>query len=209
MPFLQNVNISKTLLFICSFWGTALSFPVHPKVGISYLITTPTSSFRLFSNDDDDENDKVSNNDDDEDDEVTQTAYGNRSLAWTNRYRKLISYENVRLQAMALGLRSKEDWEELIQDGKCLRGPYMISRPDEMYQEEWVSWEEFLGVMRPYEDTKQIVQSVLKLKNMEDYKKFVKSDVKRAEGLRIPAKPDIVYKDKGWKGPEVFFGQQS
>lgn len=150
-------------------------------------------NFRLFSNDVDDE-----------DDEVTQTAYGNRSLAWTNRYRKLLPYETVRLRAMAMGLRSKEDWE----DGK-FHGPYMISRPDEMYQEEWVSWEEFLGVMRPYEDTKQIVQSVLKLRNMEDYKKFVKSDVKRAEGLRIPAKPDIVYKNKGWKGPDVFFGQES
>jgi hypothetical protein len=194
MPLQQNINMFKALLFM-SFWGTALSFPVHPKVGISYRITTPISSFRLFSNDDDDE--------------VIQTAYGNRSLAWTNRYRKLIPYATVRLQAMGMGLRSKEDWEEFIQDGICARGPYIISRPDEMYQEEWVSWEEFLGVMRPYEDTKQIVQSVLKLKNMEDYKKFVKRDVKRAEGLRIPAKPDIVYKDKGWKGPEVFFGQQS
>ena len=145
-------------------------------------------------NDDDDD-------DDDEEEEVTQTAYGNRSLVWTNRYRRLIPYEYARAQAMSMGLSSKEEWQTL---GRT--GPYLISRPDEMYQEEWISWEEFLGVMRPYEETKQLVQYVLKLKSMEEYRSFVQTDPKRAEGLRIPAKPEIVYKDSGWQGSEVFFG---
>jgi hypothetical protein len=149
------------------------------------------------SHDDDD----VDIDDDDGGDEVTQTAYGSRSLAWTNRYRRLVPYEYTRTQAMSLGLSSKEEWQALGH-----QGPYMISRPDEMYEEEWISWEEFLGVMRPYAETKQIVQYILKLKSMDEYRQFVKSDTKRAEGLRIPAKPDIVYRDSGWQGSEVFFG---
>jgi hypothetical protein len=122
---------------------------------------------------------------------------------------KLIPYEIARLQAIRLGASSKEEWQELLEDGKCSRGPYMISRPTEMYQEEWVSWEEFLGVMRPYDETKQIVQSVLKLKNMEDYQKFVKNDPKRAEGLRIPAKPEIAYINSGWQSSEESFREDS
>jgi hypothetical protein len=56
-----------------------------------------------------------------------------------------------------------------------------------------------------YEETKQLVQSVLKQKSMEDHRTFVKSDSQGAEGLRIPAKPEIVNNDSGWQGPEVFF----
>jgi hypothetical protein len=85
----------------------------------------------------------------------------------------------------------------------------LIVQRFEMSQEEWVSWDEFLGVMRPYGETKQLVRSVLELKSMEDYRTFIKSDTQRAEGLRIPAKPEIIYNDSGWQGPEVFFAQKS
>ena len=159
-----------------------------------------TGQQQLWGASDDSEN----YDDDNDSDESAPTAYGNRSLAWTNRYRRLIPYEFARSQAMSLGLSSEEEWQAIGH-----QGPYMISRPDEMYQEEWISWDEFLGVIRPYEETKQLVQYVLKLKSMEEYRQFVKSDPKRAEGLRIPAKPDIVYKDKGWQGLGVFFGTSS
>ena len=41
---------------------------------------------------------------------------------------------------------------------------------------------------------------------MEEYKAFVDEDKARAELLRIPAKPEIVYPNKGWKGEDAFFG---
>lgn len=76
-----------------------------------------------------------------------------------------------------------------------------------MYHEEWVSWDEFLGITRQYNETRDIVQNVLKLKDMTEYKAFVNTDTKRARGLRIPAKPEIVYKNKGWTSMEHFFGE--
>jgi hypothetical protein len=139
-------------------------------------------------------------------DDQGQQAYGNRSLSWTNKYRKLLPYTYARVNAMQLGLESKEDWDEYLVDGKFYHGPYLPNRPDETYADDWVSWEEFLGTMREYEDTKHIVQNVLKLQNMTHYKGFVKADTKRAEGLRIPAIPEIVYRDKGWTTYQDFFG---
>lgn len=106
---------------------------------------------------------------------------------------------------MKLGLRSKEEWTDYLEDGRVYQNKYLPSRPDEMYANEWVSWEEFLGIMRPYEETRYMVQRVLRIKTMEEYKTFINADPKRAEGLRIPYKPDIVYKDKGWINSEHFF----
>lgn len=144
-----------------------------------------------------------------DDDDNDDTAYGNRSISWTRRYRRLIPYEHARKSVMKLGLRSKEEWDEYVADGKKSHGPYLPSRPDEMYSDDWESWEEFLGLMRPYEDARNLVQHVLRLKTNEEYSNFVKDDPKRAEGLRIPAKPDVVYEGKGWSGFDAFFGTSS
>lgn len=145
-------------------------------------------------------------NDEDDDDEIQQ-AYGNRSLYWTNNYRNLMPYEKARRSVMDLGLRSKDDWDEYVADGKRYHGPYLPNHPDEMYELEWISWDEFLGITRPHNETRDIVQNVLKLKDMDDYVNFVAADTKRARGLRIPAKPEIVYRNKGWVSMEHFFGK--
>lgn len=142
----------------------------------------------------------------DEEDDDVQEAYGNRSLEWTNKYRSVISYEKARQSVMDLGLRNKEDWDEYVADGKRYHGPYLPNHPDKMYKAEWISWDEFLGITRPFDETRDIVQNVLKIDNMNDYKAFVAADTKRARGLRIPAKPEIVYKKKGWISMEHFFG---
>lgn len=140
---------------------------------------------------------------DDDDDSVT--PYGSQTLAWTKRYRKLVPYEAARMTAMRLGLRSKEEWDDIREFGKAFHGAHLVSRPDELYRKEWISWDEFLGVMRPYDEAKQMVQEQFKLRSMEEYVAFVKKDIKRAESLRIPAKPEIYYRDKGWISEEDFF----
>ena len=102
----------------------------------------------------------------DEDDEVQQ-AYGSRSLEWTNKYRSVIPYEKARISVMDLGLRNKSDWDEYVADGKVYHGPYLPNHPDQMYHKEWVSWDEFLGITRQYNETRDIVQNVLQLKDMD------------------------------------------
>ena len=141
--------------------------------------------------------------DDDCDDDVPIKPYGNRSLAWTRRYRRLNPYEKVRNRVMTFGHRHKADWDDCVSSG--LQGAYVPQRPDEMYAPEWVSWDEFLGVMRTYEETRQLAVNVLGLKSLDDYIIFVRSDVKRAQGLRIPVRPDIKYKNDGWIDEATFF----
>ena len=137
--------------------------------------------------------------------ENTEYGYGRRSKAWTNQYKSLIPYIEARQAAMSLGLRSKEEWDEYVADGKRYHGPYLPNRPEEMYADDWISWEEFLGIMRPYKEAREIVKNVLLIKSKEEYEIFIRCDPKRAEGLRIPAKPDIVYRGKGWISFDDFF----
>jgi hypothetical protein len=142
--------------------------------------------------------------DDDEEEEEHLTPYRNRSLTWTNKFRTLIPYETVRRKVIGMGFYCKQDWDEHLQDGGF--GPYIPNYPDEMYVDDWVSWDEFLGLMRPHEDARQVVQQVLHLATIEDYTAFVEEDPKRASYLRMPWKPHLVYKNKGWVSYDYFFG---
>lgn len=147
--------------------------------------------------------DDYEDDDDDYDDDVPIKPYGNRSMAWTRRYRRLNPYEKVRNRVLTFGHRHKEDWDDCVASG--LQGAYVPQRPDEMYADQWVSWDEFLGVMRSYEDTRQLAVNVLGLKSLDEYIIFVRSDPKRAQGLRIPVRPDLKYKNDGWIDEATFF----
>lgn len=153
------------------------------------------------SNEDDDCND---DDEDDDESQLLQQPYRNRSLAWTNRYRTLLPYEQARAKVIAMGFYSKLDWDDYIADGS--NGPYLPNHPDEMYAADWVSWEEFLGLMRCHDEARDLVQHVLALRTLEDYTRFIEDNPKRAEHLRIPLKPHIVYKDAGWVSYDHFFG---
>lgn len=139
---------------------------------------------------------------DDDDDDVPVRPYGRRSLAWTERYRKLNPYGTVRRRVLKFGHRSKSDWDECVASGQT--GAYVPSRPDEMYAPEWTSWEEFLGLTRPYDETRHLAVRVLRLNSLDEYIMFVRSDPLRAEMLRIPVRPDLKYKDR-WVDEEHFF----
>lgn len=147
----------------------------------------------------DNANDNENDDDDDEEDEDESVSpYGNRSSAWTSRYRSLLPYEKARASVMQLGLRSKEEWDEYVADGKTHHGPYLPNHPDEMYALDWVSWEEFLGITRTHDESKALLRDVLKIQSEEDYTKFILMDSTRAAGLRLPFKPAIVYRNAGW-----------
>lgn len=151
----------------------------------------------------DDEIDDDDGDDDDDDDETTTIKpYRNRSLAWTKRYRKLNPYEQCRQRVIQFGHRSKDDWDDAMESGQL--GAYVPSHPNEMYEPEWVSWDEWLGLMRTYQETKQLATSVLGCKSLDAYILFVRSNPKRAEGLRIPVRPDLFFK-KEWKSEDDFF----
>jgi hypothetical protein len=159
------------------------------------------------SDDEEECQDADKDSDDIDDEPTTAVAYGRKSLAWTNKFRTLFPYDTARRSVMDLGLRCKEEWDEYVADGKPQHGPYLPNRPEEMYAVEWESWEEFLGLIRPYHETQYMVRQVLRLPNMDEYVAFVESNRPRAEGLRIPAQPRQYYQNLGsWQSDDHFFG---
>ena len=125
------------------------------------LTISPILLQAINSNDDVDldENYEEEDEDYDDDDDIEIKPYGSRSLAWTKRYRRLNPYEKVRNRVLQFGHRSKDDWDDACSSGQL--GQYVPLRPDEMYAPEWISWDEFLGVTRSYNDTRNIAVNVL------------------------------------------------
>jgi hypothetical protein len=191
-----STAIPDTVAFVPMSWNGPKGKIVRWE---SLLFSTPSAN---GSPDDRDDNveDNVDDDDDDEDGDIQ--PYGSRSLAWTKRYRKLIPYEKCRQRVIRFGHRNKADWDEAVSSG--LLGAYVPARPDEMYAPEWVSWEEWLGLMRSYEETRHLAVNVLGLGSLDEYIIFVRQNPKRAEGLRIPVRPDVKYKEE-WASEEDFF----
>ena len=237
MPSLIITLISVMLLqsITPSFFASSFlhCYPSQQQVNVFPAKKSYTTTGIGQSNDDTtNDHDENYDDDDDDDDEPTIKPYRNRSLAWTIRYRTLNPYEKARARVINnFGHRSKADWDEAVSNGYI--GQYVPNYPDEMYAPEWVSWDEWLGLMRPYNDTKNLATNILGLKSLDEYLIFVKSskyiqhplffswfiskcknlhslillDSKRAEGLRIPVRPDIFYKDE-WIDEDSFFGSR-
>mmetsp|Transcript_30948 Transcript_30948/g.62829 ORF Transcript_30948/g.62829 Transcript_30948/m.62829 type:complete len:212 (+) Transcript_30948:477-1112(+) len=199
-----NHTLHRTEAFAATFWrGNACAS--------STFISVETKSTQLFAadhrSDEVDGEDATEQNPEDEEDEEDEEQikpYGNRSLAWTKRYRRLNPYEKCRNRVLRFGHRSKADFDEAMESGQL--GQYVPNRPDEMYAPEWISWEEFLGLMRSYDDTRHLAVNILSLKSFDEYIIFVRGNPKRAEGLRIPVRPDLFYKDE-WIDEETFFSK--
>ena len=95
--------------------------------------TRPTHLYASKDSDDDLDCDNMYNEDDDTDegddeDEVEIQPYGNRSLSWTKRYRRLNPYEKCRARVLRFGHRSKEDWDEAAASGQLGQCKYDTGR---------------------------------------------------------------------------------
>ena len=94
--------------------------------------TTPTHLYASKDSDDDLDCDNMyredDDSDDDDEDEVEIQPYGNRSLSWTKRYRRLNPYEKCRARVLRFGHRSKEDWDEAAASGQLGQCKYDTGR---------------------------------------------------------------------------------
>eukprot|EP00316_Scyphosphaera_apsteinii_P003982 CAMPEP_0119338164 /NCGR_PEP_ID=MMETSP1333-20130426/95506_1 /TAXON_ID=418940 /ORGANISM="Scyphosphaera apsteinii, Strain RCC1455" /LENGTH=113 /DNA_ID=CAMNT_0007349379 /DNA_START=225 /DNA_END=563 /DNA_ORIENTATION=+ len=89
---------------------------------------------------------------------------------WRKRYRKLLPFEEARRTVQGIGFTSKEEWDEWVSDGKSVPwlGPYMPSQPDLMYEEEWRGWDDWLGLLLPFEEARCVAQQ-LNLKSQVEW----------------------------------------
>lgn len=96
---------------------------LSPRISLSGFAVCKRPRHSLFvvsSSPNNQDSTEDENNDYDDDEEECLPSYGNRSLAWTSRYRSLLPYEKARASVMQLGLRSKGDWDEYVAEGKSI-----------------------------------------------------------------------------------------
>ncbi|KAL1526966.1 hypothetical protein AB1Y20_015655 [Prymnesium parvum] len=119
-----------------------------------------------------------------------------------SKNRSLIPFERARDAVQRLSLRSEEEWDRWVMDNKpgitSHRNWYLPDNPAEAYDEEWESWDDWLGVMRPYEEAVQLV-STLNITSQEQWWDFLQENPTQLQRLRVPARPHLYY-GRQWGG---------
>jgi len=127
---------------------------------------------------------------------------GTGSIATFNR--KYKTFEGARNFVHSLRLKSRHQWSDYCKSGKLpndipkdARGVYL--------KKGWKGYGDWLGTYVvatnfreywPFEKSKAYIHN-LKLKSQQEWRRYTKSGKLLKE---IPADPDKVYKNKGWKG---------
>lgn len=131
----------------------------------------------------------------------------------TNNASRLIAYdpyEDAKEKVKLFKIKSKEEWFQFCKSGnKPSSIPY---DPRRTYLDKgWTSWGDWLGtgeiasqlkIYKSFHDAKKFVRQK-KIKTINDYKIFCSSNKKPID---LPNAPEIVYKNKGWKGYPDFLG---
>ncbi len=120
------------------------------------------------------------------------------------------SFDEARTFARGLELRKQVDWIRWSKSD--VRPSDIPAYPEVVYKDKgWVSWGDWLGTknrkgeFRSYEEAKDFVLS-LGLENQAQWVKWTKSDARSHD---IPATPDKVYKNKGWKDWSAWLGTRN
>ena len=137
-------------------------------------------------------------------------------MAQPRRVLASLPFEEARAMARAMGMASREEWEEY----SCPGAYRLPNDPQVVWAADWKGWDDWLGVMLPFGEARAVVRS-LGLASEEEYAKFVTegADLERAEpgswkgdhALRVrridsvdtgrlPARPDALYREEwvGW-----------
>jgi hypothetical protein len=128
---------------------------------------------------------------------------GTGTVASFNREYK--TFEDARKFVQELNLKNQIEWIKYIKSGN--KPEDIPAGPNTVYKKEWRGSKDWLGtgqriVYREYTDAKKFVKK-LDLKSYKEWKEYCKSGNKPQN---IPAKPNDVYKNKGWKGVGDWLG---
>jgi superfamily II DNA or RNA helicase len=136
------------------------------------------------------------------------------------RLKRYRAFEKARSFARGLGLTGNFQWREFCKGnipGKGLLPADIPANPDHTYAENgWQGYGDWLGtgtiathlrVYLPFKEARAFVHG-LGLKSGTEWKEFCKGRLPEKGRLphNIPAKPDQVYRDKGWEGMGDWLG---
>ena len=127
-----------------------------------------------------------------------------RELRAASCGRAFLPFDTARAFVQSLGLKSSADWREYCGSGQ--KPADIPSNPDLTYEHRgWTSFGDWLGtgtvslakrIYRSFQEAREFVHT-LQLNSQGDWTRYCASGKKPTD---IPAKPELVYEDKGWVG---------
>jgi hypothetical protein len=129
------------------------------------------------------------------------------------RFRKYKSFEEAKDIVHKLKLKGQKEWKEYCKSGQ--KPDDIPANPNRTYKQDgWKDWGYWIGsgtvapLLREYksfEEAREFVHE-LKLKGVKEWREYCKSGLKPDD---IPANPDNIYKQDGWKGFGDWIGSGS
>jgi len=123
-----------------------------------------------------------------------------------SKFGEFLSFEEAKKFAITNNITSSKDWKNL--DRSFLIKNNLPRNPDQVYSNEWVSWEFFLGkekaIYLDYQSAKTFVNN-LKLSNVEKWYEYCASGIKPKN---IPSNPNQVYKNE-WESFDIWLNKTS
>lgn len=135
---------------------------------------------------------------------------GRKEKARFYRNRDILSFDKAREFARSQKLKTWKEWQQFIKTEKV---PVNVPKnPEKIYKNSgWTNWGDWLGTSKvsshkrtflSFEEAKVEVKK-LNLKSIADWRNFV---LKNPNFTLLPANPDKVYKNSGWKNWGDFLG---
>ena len=130
----------------------------------------------------------------------------------TTKDRQYCEFTKAKKFVRSLKLKNQKQWYVFTKSEN--RPDDIPSSPHTVYKKEWKGYSDWLGLdtiasqnkeFRSFESAKEFM-SLLYLKNTKEWRLFLKSSDKPDD---IPAAPNVVYKNKGWKNLGDFLGNQN
>jgi superfamily II DNA or RNA helicase len=134
---------------------------------------------------------------------------GNNNISTSQK--SFLSFQESKIEVQKLGIKSIVEWRELC--NSKLKPDFLPVNPYKVYKDQWKGWGDWLGTGRisnqnksflSFDEAKKYVCK-LGLRNEKEWRVW-KRDGKLP--ANIPAKPEVVYKDKGWKSYRDFLGKE-
>lgn len=115
------------------------------------------------------------------------------SVSSAKKNPRLYPFEEARKIARGHGFESKQEFL----DYDCAGAYQLPKKADEVWRDDWTSWEDFLGFPLDFEQGRQVAHA-LQLKDKQEYLSLMESKTISDNELasRLPYRPDLKYKDE-------------
>ena len=121
-----------------------------------------------------------------------------------------LTFKDARGFIQNLNLKNNKEWKDYVKSGNKPKN--IPSNPRSVYRDQFVGIADWLGNSNidtksvkflPYNKAKKVVS----IENLRDYKEWMIYS-KNKRPINIPSNPNLVYKNKGWKGWREFLGSK-